>query len=938
MATKATVTELEVLFTANTKPVDDAAKSVENRAKKIEKTPVKQTVDGDAKGALDSMDRVEAEAKKIVSAKTVATVDANIDRAETSLTKVQERLDYLRSVEGTMEVTADIKKAESALKQITRRRDALVAARETMVVDANTAPAEAALGELADEAGEAGAEGGARAGEGLGDGISDALKAIPIAGGILLAGVAIGKAVADGITDGLQVEVRQDRLQALTGIDEASAARIARASGEAYANVFGDSIEANMDTARIALQQGLLDPAATSRDAQKVVSSLAGISDVLEEDVRPVSVAVTQLLRTGLAKSADEAFDILAAGQREGANASEDLLDTFTEYPTVLAKLGLTGQESLGLINQGLKEGARNSDVVADALKEFQIRATDSSTASAEGYKLIGLSAKDMTAQIAAGGEGAREGLQTVLDKLRETEDPVVRNAAAVALFGTKAEDLGDALFALDLTTAVDQLNGVTGAAQRMFDTLNANDASKIEEARRNIEVAAQGIQGALAAAFSEPIGEAAEFVTENREAVMGFLLDIANGAFDAGRAFVQGIGNAGEAVGTFVAGPLADIVDGVASLLNGLDNIPGVDTGDAEKSMRDLAAEMRGADESAEDFADTLEDKLIRQGIDPAQRALNDFAAPLLNDAALHDSMVRLAEDIDGVGTSAKDGSALVSAFSYAQDGTVTASKELDEQLRAVTESIDAQTAAGQLAGQGQEELNAQYAASREALIQQLEAMGLTRGAAETLISTYGLIPERVDTQVAAQTADAQAKSDLLNQTLTNIGFQAPNPYVTVGGVDEGQRKLDLLKQTLSSIDGFNTKVGVGTVLAPGFGNATGNLLQFNARGNLNPMSGSVARIVPPNTWRVVGDRPHGDELFAPLDGSARSHALMAEGARRMGAAYFPLADGAVLGAGDALNGGPMVQVIVQGNLTREGAQSLTTDDLPWAMTKAGV
>lgn len=961
MPTKATVTELEVLFTANTKPVEDAAKQVEDRAKKIEKKPVAQKVDGDASGAMAAMDRVEAEAKKIVSAKTMATVDANIDRAETSLTKVQERLDYLRSVESTMEVTADIKRAESALSQIARRRDALVAAKETMEVDADTSAAEAALKSLPATAGAEGEEAGRRAGQGLsdnldgatrgagelvgkavggeiGDTLESALVAIPVAGGIILAAAAIGKAITGAIQDGLQVEVRQDRLQALTGIDEVTAGRLARAAGEAYANTFGESIEANMDTTRIALQQGLLDPAATSRDAQKVVSSLAGISDVLEEDVRPVSVAVTQLLRTGLAKSADEAFDLLATGAREGVNASEDLLDTFTEYPALFARLGLSGPEALGLINQGLEAGARNSDLAADALKEFQIRATDGSDASAAAFKALGLDAEDMTAKIAAGGAGAREGLDQVLGGLRAIEDPVARNAAAVGLFGTQAEDLGNALFAMDLSTAVDQLNGVTGAAQRMFDTLADNDATKIEEARRNIEVAAAGIQGALAAAFSEPIGEAADFVTENREAVMGFLLDVANGAFDAGRAFVQGIGNAGEAVGTFVAGPLADIVDGVGSLLNGLDNIPGVDTGDAEKSMRDLAEEMRGADESAEDFAATLEDKLIKNGIDPAQSALNEFAAPLLQDAALHDSMVRLAGDIDQVGYSAKDGAALVSAFQYAQDGSVTASKELDEQLRTVTEAIDAQTAAGQAAGQGQAELTAQYGASREALLQQLEAMGLTRGQAEQLISTYGLVPERVDTVLAAETADAQAKSDLLNQTLTNIGFQKPNPYVTVSGVDEGQRKLELLQRTLSSIDGFNTKVGVGTVLRPGFGNAMGNLLQFNAMGNLNPMSGSIARIVPPNTWRVVGDRPHGDELFAPLDGSARSHALMAEGARRMGAAYFPLADGSVLGGASAgvTVGAAGVQITVQGDLTREAARDLQ-DDLPWELMKAG-
>jgi hypothetical protein len=957
VSTKATVTELEVLFTANTKPVDDASKKVEDRAKKIENKPVKQKVDGDASGAIAAMDRVEAEAKKIVSAKTMATVDANIERAETGLGKVQERLDYLRSVESTMEVTADIKRAETALQQITRRRDALVSAKETMEVDADTSGAEAALKSLPATAEAEGDEAGRRAGKGLadnldgatrgagelvgkavggeiGDTLESALTAIPVAGGIILAATAIGKAVIGGINDGLQVEVRQDRLQALTGIDEVSASRIARASGEAYANVFGESIEANMDTARIALQQGLLDPDATSRDAQKVVQSLAGISDVLEEDVRPVSVVVTQLLRTGLAKSADEAFDLLATGAREGVNASEDLLDTLTEYPALFARLGLSGPEALGLINQGLEAGARNSDLAADALKEFQIRATDGSETSAAAFRTLGLDAEDMTAKIAAGGSGAREGLDQVLAGLREMEDPVARNAAAVGLFGTQAEDLGDALFAMDLTTAVDSLNGVTGAAQRMFDTLADNDATKLEEAQRNIAVASEGIKGALASAFGEPLGELADWVTQNRAGVLEFMLGLANGAIEFGIAFVEGVAVSTEAVGTFVSGPLAELVDGLAAVLNGIDNIPGIDVGDAEQSMRDAAESMRGFDETTGTAADTIREKLIEQGLKPAQDRLNTFGDGFLDDARVHDATTALANDIDAVGYAADGTTQLLDAFTVAQDGTVSAGTALDEQIRAVVAGLDAQTEASSLAGGTQADLTARYDEGREALIQQLEAMGLTREQAEALIGTYGAVPGRVDTVLAAETADAQSKTDTLKGTLDAVGLARPNPIVTISGVAEAEADLARLRLAMTTVD--NIVMSPIAKINSAFGNAQGNLLQFNARGNLNPMSGSLAQIVPPNTWRVVGDRPHGDELFAPLDGSARSHALMAEGARRMGARYLPMADGAVLGATQTVREGPLVQLHVERVV--EGTPQDVADATTWALTKAGL
>ncbi|WP_282946947.1 phage tail tape measure protein [Cellulomonas endometrii] len=885
------VTSLEVLFTANTKPVDDAAKKVEDRAKRIEKKPVKQTVDGDASGAVAAMDRVEAEAKKIVSAKTMATVDANIERAETGLGKVQERLDYLRSVESTMEVTADIKRAESALQQITRRRDALVAAKETMEVDADTSAAEAALKTLPATAGAEGDEAGRRAGKGLADNldgatrgagelvgkavggeISDtlesALTAIPVAGGIILAATAIGKVVVGGINDGLQVEVRQDRLQALTGIDEVSAARIARASGEAYANVFGDSIEANMDTARIALQQGLLDPDATSRDAQKVVSSLAGISDVLEEDVRPVSVAVTQLLRTGLAKSADEAFDLLATGAREGVNASEDLLDTFTEYPALFARLGLSGPEALGLINQGLEAGARNSDLAADALKEFQIRATDGSDASAAAFRTLGLDAADMTAKIAAGGSGAREGLDQVLAGLREMEDPVARNAAAVGLFGTQAEDLGAALFAMDLTTAVDQLNGVTGAAQAMFDTLSDNDATKLEQAQRNIDVAAEGIKGALAAAFGEPLGELADFVTENRAGVLEFMLGMANGAIEFGIAFVEGVAVSTEAVGSFVSGPLAELVDGLAAVLNGIDNIPGIDVGDAEQSMRDAAESMRGFDETTGTAADTIREKLIEQGLKPAQDRLNTFGDGFLADARVHDAAVALAGDLDGVGYAADGAKLNLAGVDLANLTASESGRVLDEQLRAVVTGMDAQTSAGVRAGEGQAVLSQRYEEGRLALINQLQQMGLTQGQAEALAAAYGAVPGKVDTTFNAYTEAAQTQVD---------NFIARN-----------QGKVIRLTAEVSASGNPVYVTATGAKFE-----AQGDVLEFYRSGGLRqkltPMA-AVAQMVPANTWRVVGDRPRGDEAYIPIEHSARSLALLDETAARLGRVVVPV------------------------------------------------
>jgi TP901 family phage tail tape measure protein len=64
----------------------------------------------------------------------------------------------------------------------------------------------------------------------------------------------------------------------------------------------------------------------------------------------------------------------------------------------------------------------------------------------------------------------------------------------------------------------------------------------------------------------------------------------------------------------------------------------------------------------------------------------------------------------------------------------------------------------------------------------------------------------------------------------------------------------------------------------------AQGNLLEAYAAGGIKSMRAGVAKIVPPRTLRVIGDRMVDDEAYIPINGQARSVNLLAETAKRMG------------------------------------------------------
>lgn len=316
--------------------------------------------------------------------------------------------------------------------------------------------------------------------------LTESLKAGPLA--LVGLGVGLGALVMDGFSQAMEKEDASHLLAAQLGASNEEMGKLGKISGDLYKNAFGESISEVNQVMKTVFQNGL----ATMKDGEDAIKGVTvqvmNYTKLTGEEALPVTRAISQMLKTGLAKNATEAFDILTRGVQKGLDKSEDLLDTVNEYGTQFRKLGLDGTQAFGLISQAIQAGARDSDIAADAIKEFSIRAIDGSTLTAGAFKDLGLSAKGMQEQIAHGGKPAAAGLDAVLDKLRAIKDPAERSRLAVALFGTQAEDLGNALFAMDLSTATEQFGQVAGAAERAGDLINDTTSNKLTTLSRTIK------------------------------------------------------------------------------------------------------------------------------------------------------------------------------------------------------------------------------------------------------------------------------------------------------------------------------------------------------------------------------------------------------------------------------------------------------------------
>lgn len=346
--------------------------------------------------------------------------------------------------------------------------------------------------------------------------LSQAGPAIGAAAGGLVAG-----ALVDAFTKALGQSRMTAKLGAQLGATPAEAARFGKAAGSLYAKGITDSFEEGAAAIKATMQAGLLPTGATEAQIKLVSTKVADLASTFEQDSTQLARAVAQMVKTGLADSADEAFDVLTRGFQTGGDAAGDLLDTFSEYSTQFRKLGLDGQTAMGLITQGLKAGARDADIVADAFKEFSIRAIDGSKLTADSFKALGLDAEEMANKIAAGGKPASEALDLVLDRIRGMKDPVDQAAVSVGLFGTQSEDLGAALNALDPTTAVDALGQVEGATKRMGDQMRATS-------ERDITVLWQSLQQKLVDTMNANVVPAVGAVSSKVQEASPILKDLA--------------------------------------------------------------------------------------------------------------------------------------------------------------------------------------------------------------------------------------------------------------------------------------------------------------------------------------------------------------------------------------------------------------------------
>lgn len=348
-------------------------------------------------------------------------------------------------------------------------------------------------------------------------------KAVAVGSAVGGIAVATGKAVVEAgkyLADlGNEYNTAINQLSAATGATGDELDALGESVKNIYAQGLGDDFADVADGLAATQQASDL----TGEALERATAAGFNLRDVFDYDVSESARAASALMKN-FGIDAEEAYGLIAVGAQNGADKNGDLLDTLNEYSPQFAALGLSADQFIGTLVEGADAGLFSIDKVGDAVKEFNIRAKDGSDTSREAFESLGLNADKMFAAFAAGGDTAEAAFFDTVEALNSMDDPLARNAAGVALFGTQFEDLEAGV--LPVLASIETAAYDGAAALQQINDVKYNDlGSAFEAIKRSAEVSLLP----MASMIANTLTALAPILRETFEAIAPVITDTLN-------------------------------------------------------------------------------------------------------------------------------------------------------------------------------------------------------------------------------------------------------------------------------------------------------------------------------------------------------------------------------------------------------------------------
>jgi len=319
--------------------------------------------------------------------------------------------------------------------------------------------------------------------------------------GVAIAAFGAAAALAAGAVGVMAVKSSDELKKALNGLESQTGATKKEMANlrtgmlDIYKENLGESFNDIGESMSVVHQQAV----ALGIDSEEAITGITKKALIMRdtfdmdvtESVNAASVMVNQFGLTG-----DEAYNLIAQGAQQGLNKNGDMLDILREYSPQFKAMGFGAEEMLSILKSGVDDGVWSLDILADGMKEFNILAKDGSDRSKQAFTDLGLEAGEMTKAFAEGGQEANKAFFKTLNAIKAIEDPIKQNEVAIALFGTKFEDLEKGV--------LDTLTNTRDEFDKTKDTVDKINKVKFND----LESALSGIGRLLEVNLLIPIGD----------------------------------------------------------------------------------------------------------------------------------------------------------------------------------------------------------------------------------------------------------------------------------------------------------------------------------------------------------------------------------------------------------------------------------------------
>ena len=284
-----------------------------------------------------------------------------------------------------------------------------------------------------------------------------------ISGGNMMEAGEIISAVGDKIVElgnhakdtALEFETSFGTIAANTNLSKAEMESLKGVVTDVFKSGVTDSID-EATNATIIMKNAFKD--LNNEDLSKITEQVVALSKRTNTEYTE-NIKAADYLMKAFGVSNKEAFDMIAAGYKNGLNASNDFTDTIVEYSGTVKEAGYSQEEFFSMLDSGLKNGVRNTDLIADSMVEFSKK-----LAAGDYEEMIG-GMSDQTKNMFA---EYKNGNATVSDVMTSVQEEMKKMSPAeqqkmLTVLGSQFEDIGVKGF-LGLNKVGNEFKNVEGA------------------------------------------------------------------------------------------------------------------------------------------------------------------------------------------------------------------------------------------------------------------------------------------------------------------------------------------------------------------------------------------------------------------------------------------------------------------------------------------